>query len=200
MNYYKNDKFNYTIYEKLLSKNDCESLIGEFTSFRQARTYGSSLQYDEENRKAQNAIYKDESIILKKVRKIFAEKTNTNIIQQETPISFIKYDKGGEYKPHFDFYENLKIIKNPEMGNRLKTIILYLNDNYIGGETNFPILGHSFKCDQGDILTWNNLNENGTPNTDTLHAGLPVIEGTKYIIITWIRENLITGKMEKTLI
>ena len=42
----------------------------------------------------------------------------------------------------------------------------------------------------GELVAWTNLNKNGTPNTDTLHAGLPVKKGTKYIIVSWIRERL----------
>ena len=74
------------------------------------------------------------------------------------------------------------------MGNRWKTAILYLNDNYEGGETEFPNWGVKIKGKEGELVTWTNLNKNGTPNMDTLHAGLPVISGTKYIVVSWIRQ------------
>jgi len=76
------------------------------------------------------------------------------------------------------------------MGNRWKTAIMYLNDDYEGGETQFPSLDVTISGKQGDVLTWTNLNKNGSPNTDTLHAGLPVTKGTKYIVVTWIRQGL----------
>ena len=42
--------------------------------------------------------------------------------------------------------------------------------------------------DQGTLLIWNNLNAEGEPNTNTLHQGMPVLAGVKYVITKWYRE------------
>ena len=185
-----NDKFEYKHTKNALTKKECNDLIKEFTEFTQARTHAGNVEYDKEYRKAYNAVYNNETPLLRKVREIFASETGTHIDQQELPISIIKYEEGGEYKPHHDYYTDVRQAKNPEMGNRWKTAIMYLNHDYEGGETHFPSLNVTIRGKQGDVLTWTNLNKNGSPNTDTLHAGLPVTKGTKYIVVTWIRQGL----------
>lgn len=185
---HKNEPNNIQRFEKVLSKTDCKKLIKEYSNFVQARTHSGNLEYDKEIRKAQTAVYEEETPLLQKVREIIAEKTNTDISQQEYPISIIKYEEGGEYKPHHDHWAHQKPNQNPQMGNRWKTAILYLNDDYDGGETEFPNWNVKVKGKAGELVTWTNLNKNGTPNMDTLHAGLPVIKGTKYIVVSWIRQ------------
>lgn len=196
----KNNPFLYELHVEVLHKKDCENLIEEFNVFKTARTINGDFESDRKYRKAEIAVYENESELLKKVREIISEKTKTNINQQETPISIIKYDVGGEYKPHYDSYGDMKEISIPESGDRVKTAILYLNDNYTGGETEFPLENFKIKGNQGDLLFWNNLNEDRTRNRRTLHAGLPVIEGTKYIIVVWIREYEINLDVKKTLL
>jgi len=187
---HKDDEFEYELHKKQLTKKECNDLIKEFKEYTQARTHAGNLDYDKEYRKAYNAVYNNETPLLRKVREVFAAKTGTHIDQQEVPISIIKYEEGGEYKPHHDYYTDPRQAQRPEMGNRWKTAILYLNDDYEGGETQFPSVDVTIKGNQGDVLTWTNLNKNRTPNTKTLHAGLPVTKGTKYIVVTWIREGL----------
>jgi len=133
---YKNEPNNIQRFEKVLTKTDCKNLIKEYSNFVQARTHSGSEEYDKQIRKAENAVYEHESPLLHKVREIIAEKTGTDISQQEYPISIIKYEKGGEYKPHHDHWEHHQQNShvNPQMGNRWKTAILYLNDDYEGGE------------------------------------------------------------------
>lgn len=187
---HKNEPNNIKRFEKVLSKTECKQIIKEYSTFVQARTHSGNVDYDREIRKAENAIYEHETSLLQKVRQIIAEKTGTHISQQEYPISIIKYEKGGEYKPHHDHWEHNKNNSHsfPQMGNRWKTAILYLNDDYDGGETHFPNWDVKVKGKTGELVTWTNLNKNRTPNMDTLHAGLPVVKGTKYIIVSWIRE------------
>jgi prolyl 4-hydroxylase len=200
MKYSENDLLLYQLHVEVLDKIDCENLIKEFNEFKTARTINGDFESDRKYRKAEIAVYENESELLKKVRKIFSEKTNTSINQQETPLSIIKYEKGGEYKPHYDCYGNLKDVPNEESGDRIITGILYLNDDYLGGETEFSLENINIKGNQGDLLIWYNLNKNRTLNRRTLHAGLPVIDGVKYIIVVWIREREINKKFEKTLL
>lgn len=200
MKYFENDPFLYQLHVDVLDKMDCENLIKEFNEFKTARTINGDVESDRKYRKAEIAVYENESELLKKVRKIFSEKTNTSINQQETPLSIIKYEKGGEYKPHYDCYGNLKDVPNEESGDRIITGILYLNDDYLGGETEFSLENIKIKGNRGDLLEWKNLNKNRTLNKKTLHAGLPVIEGTKYIVVCWIREFQLNKETKKTLL
>ena len=71
---------------------------------------------------------------------------------------------------------------------RQLTAITYLNDDYEGGETFFPIKKIKVTPRKGRLLVWSNVDINGVEDSESLHAGLPVIDGTKYIAIIWIRE------------
>jgi prolyl 4-hydroxylase len=74
-------------------------------------------------------------------------------------------------------------------GQRTWTAMIYLNDVEEGGATWFPQAGLRVAPRKGLLLAWNNMAPDGSPNTRTLHEGMPVVEGTKYIITKWFRES-----------
>jgi prolyl 4-hydroxylase len=63
----------------------------------------------------------------------------------------------------------------------------YLNDVEAGGATLFSALGIQIEAKAGALLMWNNALPDGSPNEATLHAGMPVLAGAKYIITKWYR-------------
>jgi prolyl 4-hydroxylase len=67
------------------------------------------------------------------------------------------------------------------------TFLVYLDDDYEGGETAFPALGISFRGQIGDGLMFRNAARDGTPDQRAIHAGLPVTQGVKHIASRWIR-------------
>ena len=99
------------------------------------------------------------------------------------------YEPGQYFKPHADYFP-------PEAykahclssGNRVKTLMIYLNEDMIGGETDFTELGIKFKPKTGRAIRWDNMID-GKVNTLSMHEGTPVVEGKKYIITSWWREN-----------
>ena len=72
-------------------------------------------------------------------------------------------------------------------GQRSITAMCFLNDVEQGGETAFTAIGISVPPERGKLLIWNNHTPTGLPNEQTMHAGTPVIAGTKYIITKWYR-------------
>ena len=107
------------------------------------------------------------------------------------PIQGQRYAPGQEFKPHTDTF-------NPggadfykfcaDQGQRTWTAMLYLNQPEEGGATRFKTIGKSVQPETGKLLAWNNLLPNGLPNEATLHQGMKVRKGTKYIITKWFRE------------
>lgn len=101
-----------------------------------------------------------------------------------------KYDINEEYKEHTDYFEidndsNQDYLKNG--GQRTWTVMIYLNNVAQGGETQFILIDKIFTPKKGMAIIWNNLKNNDVPNPYSLHCGLPIIEGTKYIITKWFR-------------
>ena len=72
-------------------------------------------------------------------------------------------------------------------GQRVKTCLVYLNSGYDGGETEFPKLGIKFRGNVGEALVFDNVDAAGSGDINTLHAGLPVTRGEKWLLSQWIR-------------
>ena len=74
-----------------------------------------------------------------------------------------------------------------ERGQRIVTFLIYLNEGFVGGETDFPRLGLRHKGAKGDALYFGNLDPAGAPDPRTLHAGLPPTRGEKWLFSQWVR-------------
>lgn len=101
------------------------------------------------------------------------------------------YRRGNEFKQHTDYFEPHSLEWDTfaaENGQRTWTVTVYLNHVAEGGHTDFLRLGVSIKPQPGMAVAWNNLDEFGRGNPDTLHQGSKVTRGEKYIITKWFRD------------
>ena len=102
-----------------------------------------------------------------------------------------RYREGQYFKPHHDFFHTTQPYwqeMEKQGGQRSWTAMIYLNVPEAGGETGFPKAGISIQARPGLLLAWNNMRADGSPNLDTIHAGMPVKAGAKYIVTKWFRE------------
>jgi prolyl 4-hydroxylase len=107
------------------------------------------------------------------------------------PIQGQRYAPGQEFKPHTDTFEPTGAdyyFHCAERGNRSWTAMVYLNQPEDGGSTRFKTIGKIVQPETGKLLAWNNLLPGGQPNPATLHQGMKVRLGTKYILTKWFRE------------
>lgn len=101
-----------------------------------------------------------------------------------------RYLPGQQFKPHNDwFYTTEKYWQSERKrgGQRSWTAMAFLNDVEAGGETHFTHVGIKIEPKPGVLMLWNNALPDGTPNEDTMHAGTPVLKGSKYVITKWYR-------------
>lgn len=113
------------------------------------------------------------------INRRLAAATST-LVEQGEPLQVLRYRPGQEYRPHLDAL--------PATNNqRAATILVYLNDDYEGGETRFVETGLTFKGRTGDALFFRNADENDRPDPMSSHAGLPVTSGEKFLASRWIR-------------
>jgi prolyl 4-hydroxylase len=102
-----------------------------------------------------------------------------------------RYAVGQQFKPHFDFFHETEPYwedMQKSGGQRTWTAMVFLNDVEGGGETFFQQAAVKVTPRRGNLLTWNNMDASGQPNSYALHQGMPVAAGTKYIITKWYRE------------
>jgi prolyl 4-hydroxylase len=98
----------------------------------------------------------------------------------------LHYDVGQQFARHFDYLDPA-LPEVAERGQRIVTFLIYLNDGFDGGETEFPRLGLRHKGAAGDALYFGNLDAAGAPDSRTLHAGLPPTRGEKWLFSQWVR-------------
>lgn len=107
------------------------------------------------------------------------------------PAQIMHYSVGEEFKPHYDFLtddEEGWAAQLQRYGQRIATFLLYLNEDYEGGETDFPKAGISHRGSRGDALFFANIDPAGAPDRATFHAGRPPTHGEKWILSQWIRD------------
>lgn len=101
--------------------------------------------------------------------------------EQGEPLQVLRYRPGGEYKPHFDAISGFA-------NQRTMTFLVWLNEDYEGGETFFPTPGLKLKGKAGDAILFRNTGADGRRDPAAGHSGLPVTRGEKRIASRWIRE------------
>ena len=101
-----------------------------------------------------------------------------------------RYNPGQQFKSHHDYFFTNQAYWEGERksGQRSWTAMIYLNQPDAGGETNFPKVGMCVTPRTATLVLWNNMDEIGAPNELTMHEGMPVEAGTKYIVTKWFRE------------
>lgn len=100
---------------------------------------------------------------------------------QAEAMLILCYRPGQEYRRHFDALPGLE-------NQRVRTALVYLNDGYTGGETEFPRASLKVKGRRGDAIVFQNTGPDGRADPMSEHAGLPVTQGVKYLASRWIRE------------
>jgi prolyl 4-hydroxylase len=107
------------------------------------------------------------------------------------PVQGQRYAVGQEFKAHTDYFEPTGADYARYCGvagNRTWTVMIYLNEPAAGGATRFKAIDKIVQPETGKLLAWNNRRPDGSLNPATLHHGMKVRAGTKYVITKWFRE------------
>jgi hypothetical protein len=112
------------------------------------------------------------------------------------PFAVLHYAPGEEYGEHVDFLDPAIPAYAAELaraGQRVATCLIYLNDDYEGGETEFPQLKLSFKGKKGDALVFISADPSGAPDRRTVHAGRTPTSGEKWLLSQFFRNRPAVG-------
>ena len=171
--------------EGFVSKGECDYLAAVGGPYLQPSVVidpASGQHVPHPIRRSDGAVFgvHTEDLVVSAINRRIAAVSATNYRQGE-PLQLLHYRPGGEYRAHMDALPS-------EANQRIMTVIVYLNDGYRGGETQFLRTGLSFRARAGDALIFRNVTADGRPDQMALHAGAPVTGGTKLIATRWIRK------------
>lgn len=177
----------------LLSETECEALI-ESARPRLARSLTVQTQTGGEelnpDRTSSGMFFgRGETELVRRLEARIARLLRWPIEYGEG-LQVLHYPEGGEYKPHYDYFDPGEP-GTPALtrrgGQRLATVLIYLNQVPRGGATTFPDLGLEVLPQCGQALYF--AYERPHPSTRTLHGSVPVWEGEKWIATKWLREH-----------
>jgi hypothetical protein len=129
----------------------------------------------------------DLPMLLVRARIAAAAGFSTQALEQ---TNVLHYSIGQEFARHFDFLDPAVAGHSQEIaakGQRVATFLIYLCEDYAGGETDFPLLKQRHRPAAGGALFFRNVDSAGAVDRKTLHAGLPPTSGEKWLLSQWIR-------------
>lgn len=106
-------------------------------------------------------------------------------------MSVFHYRPGEEFSVHADYFDPAQALGQAEItrhGQRNISFLIYLNDDYEAGETEFPELGIKHKGKAGEALYFVNVKPDGSPDIRTRHAGTAPTKGEKWILSQYVRD------------
>jgi prolyl 4-hydroxylase len=181
------------VFERFATEDECQWLIGRAGGgLQRAKVYrGSATAQVAEtrtNREMSLTIF-NADVALSLIRDRIAAACGAAVTHFEI-AKILHYSPGEQFALHADFIE----AKTPELarelaarGQRAATFLIYLNAGYEGGATQFPRLDWQYRGGRGDALLFSNVNTDGGPDYDTVHAGMPPTSGEKWVLSQWIR-------------
>ena len=178
----------------VLSKEECEAVIALARPRTEASVTidnGTGLPVTSAVRRSKGVfIERGETALMQKLERRFADLARWPASRGEA-FHVLHYEHQDAYIPHFDFFP-------PELGSsagfmqrggqRVATMIAYLNTVEEGGETYFPKLDLKIKAEQGNVLYFSYANSSDQLDRMTLHGGNPVTKGEKWIMTNWLRQ------------
>jgi prolyl 4-hydroxylase len=178
------------VIKSFLSEAECDSIMEMSLNRLTPSGLAGSNEFDNRIRQSDTTFLRksDLSDVYERTCKI----TNSSVDTAED-LQVVRYKPNGFYKPHYDACCFGSCSADNENGKRLltnsqrtKTLLVYLNDDFEGGDTIFPNLNEKYKLKKGDALMFNNLNWFGYCTPLALHGGDTVQSGEKWICNIWL--------------
>ena len=112
-------------------------------------------------------------------------------VERGEGLQILRYRPGARYEPHYDYFDPEKS-GTPRIlergGQRVGTLVMYLNTPAQGGATTFPDAGLEVAPVRGSGVFFSY--DRPHPSTRTLHGGAPVLAGEKWVATKWLREGV----------
>lgn len=182
------------LFEDFLSQSECETLIS-LAKPRMSRSMTVNTETGTDklhDARTSNGMFflRGENNLVRDIEQRIANLLNWPVNNGEG-LQILQYKPGAEYKPHYDYFQpdlpgNVNILQRG--GQRIATLIIYLTDVNEGGGTIFPDVNFKVFPKRGNALFFSYPLAH--PSSKTLHGGLPVISGEKWIATKWLRQGV----------
>ena len=173
----------------LLSHDECDALIEEAKPrLQRAMTVDISGKHQVDARRTSEGMFFGigESPLIKRIEKRIATLLSIPVDHGEG-LQVLHYLPGQQYEPHHDWFDPEQpgfAAITAKGGQRIASLVMYLNTPEAGGGTAFPEIGLTVTAWRGSAVYF----AYDTGDTASLHAGLPVSKGEKWIATKWLRE------------
>ncbi|RVU43053.1 2OG-Fe(II) oxygenase [Rubrivivax rivuli] len=182
------------VFGGLLTDAECETLMSQAkprllrSETVQNETGGSEVN---DSRTSDGMFFeRGETPLIDRVEKRIAELLHWPLDHGEG-LQVLRYRPGAEYKPHHDYFDPVhsgtpRILERG--GQRVGTLVVYLNTPEGGGATTFPDVGLEVAPVRGNAVFFSY--DRPHVSTKTLHGGAPVTAGEKWVATKWLREGV----------
>lgn len=178
--------------ESFLSEDECNSILQRNFTFKKSKGYDFSTKESMEVDVRTSYTFFDLNDDLNPIRKkihflssmILDDSFNLKMENLEL-LQLTRYTGQEKYVSHWDFFNHVE--EDKISNDRIATFIVYLNDDFLEGNTTFEKLNISVKPKKGKALYFDYCYSNEI-NELTMHSGDPPVQGTKTILTCWIRK------------
>jgi prolyl 4-hydroxylase len=176
----------------LLSDAECDELVEASRSSMTASNVidmeGGGEQHDTRRSSTGTAFARGATPLITRIEQRIAALLNWPLENGEA-LQILRYQVGQEYQPHWDYVDPAQPGSAPFLargGQRVASLVMYLNTPEDGGATNFPDIGLEVAAVKGNAVFFSY--DRPHPSTKTLHGGMPVRAGEKWVATKWLRE------------
>ena len=182
------------VFGNVLDEDECRALIDasrpKLARSETVNRASGGTELNEARTSDGTYFFHDASELLERINRRLAHLTRWPLANGE-PLQILHYGVGAEYQPHYDYFcpeDSGTAALLEHGGQRVATLITYLNTPDAGGATVFPDIGLEVAALRGHAVFFSY--DRPVPATRTLHGGTPVTAGEKWIATRWMREGV----------
>lgn len=177
------------VLRQFLDREECDALIARIEARRRPSTL-ADFNGDDLFRTSETCDLDDGDRVVISLNAKLDQVSGIDPAHAE-PLQGQRYEIGQEFKAHTDYFEPGSADYATccaVAGQRTWTFMIYLNDVKSGGATRFKSIDKIIQPERGKLLAWNNRLPDGSVNPHSIHHGMKVRAGRKYVITRWYRE------------
>ena len=182
------------LFENVLPHEECDALVADAQPrLKRAGVVDSergNTTIDDRRTSELTSIKRGASPLVSRIDARITRITGVPLAQGE-PLQVMRYGVGAEYQPHYDYFNLERPGQAAHLrngGQRIASLVIYLNDGEAGGETTFPRCGLSVAPRKGSAVYFAYTDAQSRIDPMSFHAGAPVVRGEKWIATRWMRE------------